>query len=388
VVFGTSAGNLGSPNGGVALRDRQAGTTHVVRAPGGWADVSDTGLVVYAAPDASNQKTAVFRADPRSGALETVAPGPGSADGNARLPSISDDGTRAVFAARADTGGNPWGWSNDHTYLATLSAAPGAVPDTVVVIGSDNALWKRTSDAAGWSRLGGVLVDAPAVARSNGVTYYVGLGADRNVWVRTDARDWAPLGHRGTHCTSPAAAVSQGTIGVACTGADNALWVSRVALPADGRLPSLGSWTSFGGILKAGPSMSDASTDARPRFGYAVLGADNRPWARTDATHWTLRNDAACVGVVAVALHGRAAACRTPNEALRVFHKDSWTGTVVPGRVTGRTAVTMQPTDLARYYVLGTDGTIWVATQQPNGSVGGFSLWGGSGRHGLAAVSG
>ncbi len=264
--------------------------------------------------------------------------------------------------------------------------------DLVAVVGTDNGLWVRRSDSPGWSTLGGQLIDTPSIVVRGATTYYVVLGTDRNVWVRTDTLNWQPLGPAGTDCKAPSAAISNGVLAVGCTGADSALWVGKVALPSTG-LPRLPGWKSYGGILKTGPSLSDASTGSTALFGYTVLGADSRPWFRTDAKNWMMRSSALCGGVVASSGRAEALACKdNASASLKTFHAPSDTdpsmleAKVVPGSIKGRPAVTADPDGVARYYVLGSDGTIWRATQQANGTLSAFSLWGGAGKHGIGAA--
>lgn len=262
--------------------------------------------------------------------------------------------------------------------------------DVVTVIGTDGQLWFSQSRDRRWYPLGGRLVDTPAVVHSGGHTYFVGLGGDRNVWVRTLDRPWAALGPAGTSCTAPAAAVSRGILAVACTGSDAGLWAGKVALPAAGALPRLGGWQGLGGILRAGPSLYDASgSSTSAQFGYGVLGADGRPWVRTDGTGWAMRSPHACGGTVAASQRAEVLSCRdSTSESLKTFHAASGRdGQLVAGRITGRPAIAADTGGAARHYALGVDGTVWTARQQPDGSLSGFSHWGGAGVHGVGATT-
>ncbi|HVM28591.1 MAG TPA: peptidoglycan DD-metalloendopeptidase family protein [Mycobacteriales bacterium] len=292
-------------------------------------------------------------------------------------------------------------YGRGHTFTVRATNVAGTGPasapsnavtprgDVVAVAGSDRQLWVRRTDAGGWTSLGGQQLDAPAVTTWGGTTYFVVLGADHNVWIRTMQRGWARLGPVGTHCTAPSAVVSAGTLAVGCRGSDAGLWVGKVALPAGGALPVLPGWQGLGGVLKHGPSLSDVSSaSSTPQFAYTVLGTDDRPWVRRDGAGWTKRSTQACGGTVAASRRFQALACKDAASAsLKTFHAPSGKdGQLVPGRMTGRPAVTADADGVARYYVLGTDGSIWTARQNADGTLGTFTAWSGIGMHGIGAT--
>lgn len=259
----------------------------------------------------------------------------------------------------------------------------------LAVTGTDGQVWVRASDAGDWTPYGGRLVGAPTYVRGRDVDYLVGVGGDANVWIRTASTGWRPLGPVGTRCGPASAAVSDRTLAVACRGSDGALWVAS-AITGAGTVPSLGSWSSLGGDVPMGAAVTDTSSAGRPAaFTYVAVGRDARVWLRTDSTGWRLRSAETCSGPVSASTSAQVLGCRAGgSESLKTFHTPSGhDGGRVPGRMVGVPAVTVDPDGVARYYVLGTDGSIWTAAQQSDGTLGSFSPFGGAGTGGLSGTS-
>ncbi|HVM26581.1 MAG TPA: choice-of-anchor D domain-containing protein, partial [Mycobacteriales bacterium] len=270
----------------------------------------------------------------------------------------------------------------------TAPPAPKRV-DIVTVTGTDGQLWVRDTDRLGWRPYGGRLVGAPAFAWGYYDDYFIGVGADENVWIRSWDQPWRPLGPRGTRCSGASAAVSHTTLAVACRGADGAVWVGKTTT-ADGRLPQLSRWQSYGGRTKHGVSVADVSeAEGVAAFVYLGVGLDDRPWYRTDSPGWAQLSRSACGDTLATSTYFNAVACRNlGDERLKTFHGPSGTdGALVDGRVVGRPGVSVDPDGLTRYYVLGVDRSIWVATQQADGRLGPFRPFGGAGVGGISVHS-
>jgi hypothetical protein len=388
-----STGPASAPSNSVVPAGAPAASSRVVAYPGG----DGAAQVTWYAADANGSPVTGYTVTSQPGARTcstagaSAPPPPQTVVLDCRVAGLTN-GTAYTFTVTATNtvGTSP---ASAPSNSVTPVAPPVPVVDRVAVVGTDDALWVRGSDSTRWRSLSGVLIDTPAVVVNGSTTFYVALGSDRNVWVRTDTLNWQPLGPTGTNCASPSAAVSRGTLAVGCTGGDSALWVSKTVLPTTG-LPKLPRWSSRGGILKTGPSLSDASTTSTPAFGYAVVGADSRPWFRTDAVNWTIRSSAMCGGAVASSQRAEALACKDyASASLKTFHAPSQPGAslltseIINGAIQGRPAVTAAPDGSARYYVLGSDGTIWTATQAANGTLSGFAYWHGAGKHGIGATS-
>lgn len=269
--------------------------------------------------------------------------------------------------------------------------------DTVAVVGGDDALWVRATTEQGWRGLGGRLVDTPSIVRGKGVDYFVGLGADRNVYVRTLARDWQPLGPKGTVCSGPSAVISISTLAVACRGGDGALWVGKAAVPAGGALPVVTSFSSRGGALQHGVSVADNADYAQPTptaaFVYSGVGTNSSPYFRTDEQDWRQITLSQCGGTYSESQYGIAGACQLLGSEMTLTlqysaPEDQPTERSIPGRMRGRPGVSSDPDFVTRYYVVGADGAVWSATRDANGTItSGFTRFGGSAKYGVAVAN-
>lgn len=275
--------------------------------------------------------------------------------------------------------------------------------DVVAVVGTDQQLWVRYTDG-GWSPLGGRLVETPTVVALPPASqqphdpplWFFGTGGDGNVWVRSLSKGWQPFGPTGTRCSGISAARSLDTVAVGCRGGDGALYVAKV--PAvDGALPSVGGWGRRGGQLGGGVAVVDDHTSyTGPHFTYATVGTDHRPWYSSDSVGWAAMtenpgNRDLCGGVLSSSPDNyRAFACKDYYSAgLKTFHPASgrFGYVIAPSQVTGRPGVSTDPDDVARYYVVGGDGTVWLCTQAPGGTTSGFGRFGGSALYGVAVAS-
>ncbi|HVM26254.1 MAG TPA: hypothetical protein VM433_01095 [Mycobacteriales bacterium] len=259
----------------------------------------------------------------------------------------------------------------------------------VAVTGPDDRLWVRYTNQPSWFNLGGALVDAPAVARGYRADYFVGVGADGNVWIRSLTRGWQPLAPANTRCAGASAVVSGNQLGVACRGGDGALWAGFATLPNNDTLPYVKGFASRGGSFRHGVSISDIADSTAARFIYSGVGLDNRPYSRTDNGSWTSGTSATCSASFATSEFYEVGACRdTRSEGMLSFPIGQG-GTVRPvnGRTIGRPGVAVLVDGEARIYALGLDGSIWVARHPAGGVPGGFVRFGGAGKHGISAAS-
>ena len=287
--------------------------------------------------------------------------------------------------------------------VAPTSAASAADPDlrasvanpvhVVAVTGTDNGLWVKYTDEANFRNLGGILTDAPAVALGYEADYFVGVGGDRSLWVRTLDRGWQRLGQANARCAGVSAVVSADLFVVACRGDDNAGWVAWGQVPSGDGIPTIGNFVRLGGVLKHGLSVIDAAdySNDNPRANaiYIGVGTDNRPYFNPGGGRpWQLADNTTCGGTLTFSEFGDVGACRNlSTDAMKTFHfnREDYPMT---GRVQGRTGVAVDLEDGdTRHYALGIDGNIYVARQAPDGTLGGFRLFGGSGKFGISAAS-
>jgi hypothetical protein len=164
------------------------------------------------------------------------------------------------------------------TTAAPISATVTTTPRSwaAVVEGGDGAAWYHTTSSS-WNSLGGRVLTTPAVANyannpyGGPVPLFVTIGTDHQVWVTSigSAPTWYPVG--GYCLSSPTAAILNSASGgmddltIACEGGDRAMWVEHVLVapvgPAHNPIPVriLQGYTSYGGILAAGPAMADVN---------------------------------------------------------------------------------------------------------------------------------
>ena len=106
----------------------------------------------------------------------------------------------------------------------TAAEPPAAV--SLAVTGTNGALYTRTA-TTGWVNLGGILIDAPAVAHvSPTLTQYVGIGGNGFLYQRTQATGWRRLTVLDYRCTqvSMIRVPFSTTIAGACTASNGAAY--------------------------------------------------------------------------------------------------------------------------------------------------------------------
>jgi hypothetical protein len=277
------------------------------------------------------------------------------------------------------------------TSSAALAATAPVRTDVVAVTGTDGQLWVRDTAGMPWTPFGGRLVDAPTFVWGYYDDYFIGQGADGNVWIRTWEDDWRPLGPRGTRCAGSSAVVSWKTLAVVCIGGDGALWVGKVSEKQD-VVPRISGWSRLGGDLQHGVSVMDVGTeDGEVSFVYVGIGGDDRPWWRSDTTGWLQLSTARCAAPMAASAYGDALACRGTayDGRLRTFHYVSGRENVYAssGSVLGRPGVAVDPDGVTRYYFIGADGTLYRVTQRADGTLRDPIRFGGKGIGGVSVFS-
>ena len=149
--------------------------------------------------------------------------------------------------------------------------------------GVDRAVYMRTFRGTGptWSaqsRLGGVIVGAPAAAFAGTTAIVAARGTDNALWLRMRHNGtwgrWTSWG--GVLTSSPAiSGTSDGRIDVFARGTDGAVWTRT--LPAGGTLTR---WRSLGGRVTTAPAVANTLTEI------VATGTDHAVWA-TDGSGWT-----------------------------------------------------------------------------------------------------
>jgi hypothetical protein len=224
-------------------------------------------------------------------------------DYSAAAPDPSAPGAVWVAGEYAppDAASGDWGTAAG---LVSLSAAPA--PEMAVgAEGSDGQLWAQAPQlGSGWHPLGGRIIAPPAVAAAASPfssapaePLFIGTGTDRQLWIRSAAASWQPVG--AAQCIGgPGAVVVGGTLTVACRGTDNALWYNTAPWPGSAPLPAFTSpWQSLGGVLSAAPAIAPVGGVLT----FFVRGTSGAIYTRTlasgySATPW------GCIGAPAAAV--------------------------------------------------------------------------------------
>ena len=187
------------------------------------------------------------------------------------------------------------GWSSIGTLGGTTSSAPAVIAPAanrldVYARGGDNAVWYRRYDGSSWSAwtaLAGKTYASPAASARRGTSIVdVFLrGTDNAIYHRyrngnTWSPAWASIGSPPGGATSAPAAVSNasGTIDVFVRGADAAIWRRTWTT-------SWSAWTSLGGAATSAPAVASRGTNRLDLF---VRGTDGQIYRRfNDGAGWT-----------------------------------------------------------------------------------------------------
>lgn len=260
--------------------------------------------------------------------------------------------------------------------LIPNSAAVADVPlpsgTTIAVTGSNRALYVRGPAQLGFSNWGGQLVNAPAIAYTNGITHVIGIGTNNILYHRTAETGWHRLMPDNYYCTDVSASADNGIVYVACRGGNGALYTFQFAgtnqTPFVTTLVKLGGW--FMGAVGV------VITDAGPTY-YVTGGSylkdeggqtyEFNVWYRTATGPWN-RYDTYCQGPPAVSSTATTYyfACRyTPRQVLVESwrpggDKGTWVVYALPGSIQGNPALApIGNGNNAQLYVAGTDTRIF-----------------------------
>lgn len=186
---------------------------------------------------------------------------------------------------------------------AVITGTPSSGPFTLTVAcrSTDNALWENSATlpasglpqfTAKWTRLGGVLSAAPAIAPVGGALTFFVRGTNGRIYTRTlttgfSAKPWSCIG-------SPAAATNavSGITTLAFQGTDHALWEAT---------NSGSGWTQpgdLGGSLIGGPAV--AANGDEPYL--LAEGTNHAVWQRAPSVGWSTLGGIAVGGVGAANL--------------------------------------------------------------------------------------
>jgi hypothetical protein len=229
------------------------------------------------------------------------------------------DGPNAVYVYSLSSA-FPTHSFNDANYWVDVVYSTAYV---AAATGSDNGLYVLpTGPAPAYGARGGFLIAAPAIVaipQNSGpsIPLYLGTGTDHDLYVRTDTAGWQRLTDSPFYCIdNPAGVVINGTLYVACQGADNALWHAEAPSPTGTTLPTVSrnAWQSLGGVLGAGPAV--VSIGGTPT--YVVVTSGQAVLTRTLTSGYATISGWRCIGHPAAAAFGTTAyfACHGSDGAL------------------------------------------------------------------------
>lgn len=282
--------------------------------------------------------------------------------GVATTPALTANAVVGSFSATAAVPGG------GGTTTFALRNTPTPVT-TVAVTGTTHALYVRRSDAPGFTNLGGYLLAPPAVAlTADGTTYYVGIGANHQLYLRTDRLSWRALVPQRVDCGQVGAAGLGQVVYIGCRGLDNRLHVTEVQVSGGG----LPSWTNpayvfdLGGLISSGPAVlpqghgfgsytvTAPQPDAAGNNVWQWNGSYYQAWARVP---WS------CSSQPAVSPDGAFFACRGPLGTLRYWHSGDARVFDAGGQIVGTPGIAAHATgNSATAYGEGTDGAIYTTT--------------------------
>ncbi len=227
--------------------------------------------------------------------------------------------------------------------------------------GAGNAVYMRTFSGTTWSaqsRVGGVIVGAPAAAVAHTTVIVAARGTNNALWLRmmhngTWGR-WISWG--GVLTSSPAiSGTSDGRIDVFVRGTDRAIWTRGA--PAGG---ALGPWRSLGGRVTTAPAVPNGLREV-----YAA-GTDHAIWANVGSGWKSLGGrtySAPAIGYIPHSNGGFVYVRGTDNalwaNAIGGGRSSGWRK--IGGKLIGAPAAagTRKPEPHTIVAVIGTDHAVW-----------------------------
>lgn len=363
------------PGHGYAVYDARYWSVHGGSGPAGWVRLGGTSL---AAPS-----VAAMLADTWATRNQTVGYGEiHPALYSAAAPTFRDETSGSNGGYRAGVGydlvtgrGSPL-WNRLGPLLRPGPAAGYAL---AAGIGTDQAVWVLRGSASTFTSLGGVATSAPATVTVNDTALEIVGGRDRNLWVRSDARGWAPLGPAGTVCSGPAAVVTAGLLHVGCRAADGSLLVGVTTVHPDGAVDRMTAWTSYGGQLTGAPA---AGLVRGVVTWFATIGPATvaNLASRTAITGWHPLA-ARCTGApgAGTSRDGTVSyvGCRTATGSTIWARTPFATFSDAGGRETGEPGFAVRSDGTADVFVIGTDRGLWTTRLNPAAPAAGWSNRGG-----------
>ena len=242
--------------------------------------------------------------------------------------------------------------------------------DLLAVTSQDKEIKVRTTPN-GFVVLPGTIKSAPAIVSNGGTTYFLGVGKDDTVRIRTQDSGYQRISPRGTECQDVSAAAIGEKLAVACRSASGRLIVGRSILSSTGA-SAFSQFTDFGGSMlsNTGPAVSGSSKG----FRYTIVSKNNIVKRRSGSSGFGNVSDApTCFGTPTVDGIGHLLACIDAARALQVRSNSGSGFKKLGGKSYGRIGVAVDPDEVTRYYSLRSDGTIMVASQSANGALTGFT---------------
>lgn len=307
--------------------------------------------------------------------------------GRATAPLITANAVVGSFSATAHVRGG----TRSTTFPLRNAPTPVSI---IAVTGTNHAMYVRRSGAAGFTNLGGYLLDPPAVARTaDGTTYYIGVGTHYRLYVRTDRLGWRLLNDQGLSCRQPGAAGYYQQLHIGCRGLDNRLYVTSVPVRQAQLPPMQWSMTSAGGVIASGPAVAPVNLDAAEFTVISpvpdAVGNNVWQWNSPFLDRWSHR-DHACTSQPAATADGAYYACRGRSGSLQWWRTGDERVFDAGGQIVGTPGIAGHSTgDKVTVYVQGTDRAVYTTTLtfdfRPGGS---FSApWRGIGGQVLGGVA-
>lgn len=153
--------------------------------------------------------------------------------------------------------------------LGAAGPAQASPTTTIGAIGVKGPLYSTASAVPpSWTNLGGVLINAPAVITTSGVTHYVATGGNGILYHRTGSTPWHRLAPDNFRCAYVSGIAWNQQVHIGCTGTNQALY--EMTFAGDAQTPFVGSYTRIGGTIY-GPA-APFITGTGSGVGWAVIG--------------------------------------------------------------------------------------------------------------------